>query len=138
MATYEQEVIKIEELKGEKGPFKLLHIKGKEKPKKVWGEIAGKFTVPGKYANTYEQPEGSEFFQLVKAELLGGAAAPVASNGNGLVYHNSDTNKSITTQVIFKAAAEIVAAKHTSTPAFTAADGVEYLLSLIKNLKESI
>lgn len=100
---YQQQVVKIERHEGETGPFLMVTTKKKDgsfKERKVFGELAQHFTVPGKYTLGFDKTT----HYLVSAQLLeaqNGGGQPVAQTGAGNLQQ-----REIRGAVILKAAVE--------------------------------
>lgn len=129
MGVFTNVITEIKEGKGEKGPFKLLTVQGRPAPSKVWGPIASQYTVPGTYKVTSTKNEEGRWVTS-SVELVSGSGGQNSSkssnSGLGQAFDQS-TNDAITKQVIFKCAAQVVAAS-----TCTNQEGLAYLNALIE------
>jgi hypothetical protein len=109
MAKFKNEITQIETGSGKSGPYKLLHIKGKDKPKKVWGEVAKVFTGPGLYEVENIKNEETGFWELKSARLLGESSGGGGNEpSRSASLSDASRSRSIQAQTSMKAAAEVL------------------------------
>lgn len=111
MATYKQEVIKIEEHKGDKGAYKLVLFKKKDgttKERKVWGDLAAPFTQTGTYEVTYDDAT-----HYLTAAKFAGIGKPGTGTPTPAPERQDERGRSIEVQCAMKAAAAVLSGKPT-------------------------
>lgn len=109
MATYKQQVIKIEPKEGDQGPYLMVSFKKKDgtvKVRKVWGDLAKPFTATGLYDVSFDD----ETHYLTGAKLVGESSG-TGGSPSGHTSPDSSRSRDIRAQTAMKAAAEVLAGK---------------------------